>query len=108
MRSWLAALLAVVIFGTATSAAPAGTIVAFRNGAAFCIGYNVNTSGGFVGCSARIHGAWQSVLLLRSGRPVKAHQAAQAASSYQPLRTNWHGGPFVCTVTPGGVICVNT
>jgi hypothetical protein len=92
----------------AGGAASAGTYLLFAHGAAFCTAYNWAKTDGFVARSARIRGAWQSVLLLRNGQTVRSHQAAALPSPYQPLGRQWRGGPFVCTAAVGGVICAST
>jgi hypothetical protein len=108
------AVVVVAFFGTlatsATSATarPTASVVLFKNGAAFCVAFGWTTKDGFVACSARIKGTWRSALLLRSGKVVRGRQAARSAQDYQPLRKRWRGGPFLCTVATGGVICVTT
>lgn len=105
----LAGLLAVVLVaGLSASAASGASLVVFKNRAAFCTAYAWKTSKGFVGCSARIHGVWRSVVLLHSGRVVRGRQEARFGSTYQQLRTQWHGGPFLCTAATGGVVCVHS
>jgi len=103
-------LIALAICSSA-SANSGATAVFFKNGHAFCAAYNWTSAGGFVGCSARIRGSWQSVLLLGTGPAIRVsgHQKARRpASRYQSLRTHWRGGPFLCTVAPDGVICLSS
>jgi len=101
-------VVVALAISTSASAKPASTYVLFKNGHAYCVAADWKTSNGFVACSARIRGAWKSVLLMRRGRAIKGHQAAAPASRYQSLRTHWRGGPFLCTVATDGVICLST
>jgi hypothetical protein len=109
-RSIAAGFAAGMVLGICTSASakPAASYMLFKNGHAYCTAYGWTRPDGFVACSARIGGAWQSVVLQRRGRAFKAHQAAAPASRYQELRTHWRGGPFLCTVATDGVVCVST
>jgi hypothetical protein len=65
----------VLTISTSALAKPAGSYVLFKNGHTYCTAYNWTRPDGFVGCSARIAGAWQSVLLARRGRAFRGHQA---------------------------------
>jgi hypothetical protein len=104
----LAGLVAVVLVaGLSVSAASGSSVFLFKNRAAFCSAYAWKTRTGFVGCSARIHGVWRSVVLLHSGRVVRGRQAAPFGSTYRQLRTPLRGGPFVCRRAPRGVVCVH-
>lgn len=103
-------VLIVLAVSTSASATPVERYVLFKNGHAYCTAFEWTRGDGFVGCSARIRGAWQTVLLRRTGRPVRSHQVAAPAntSAFQLLRTHWRGGPFLCTVATDGVICVSS
>jgi hypothetical protein len=103
-------IAAAVGFSLLAASAQATTsgVVLFKNGAALCAAYNWKSSDGFVGCSAKIYGTWKSVLLPAHGRTIRSNQAGNARSAYQNLGTHWRGGPFLCTVASGGIICVNS
>ena len=104
----LAGLLAVVLVaGLSTSAASGRSLFLFKNRTAFCSASAWNTSSGFVGCSARINGAWRSVILSHNGHVVRGRQPAPFGSGYHQLRKRWRGGPFVCTRARRGVVCVH-
>jgi len=104
----IAAMLVIACAAVRPASAVTSVYVLFKNGAAFCIAYNPTKADGYISCAARIGGAWRSVLLLSSGRTLRGHQAAAPASKYQPLRTHWRSGPFLCSVAVGGVTCITT
>ena len=90
------AALIVLAISASASAKPTSTYVLFKNGHAYCTAVDwTSRANGFVACSARIGGAWQNVVLQRTGRAFTSHQAAAPASRYQQLRTRWRGGPFL-------------
>jgi hypothetical protein len=93
---------------TSASATPAASQVRFKNGDAYCAAHHSTRPKGFVVCSARIGGTWQTVVLPRKGRALRRHHPVQTASSYEQLGTHWRGGPFLCGVVTGGIVCVSS
>ena len=99
----IAAVGAAVAAGVAlaltasASARITASVVLFKNGHAYCAAAKWTKAGGFVGCSARIGGTWQSAVLMRRGRAVRSDKsvAPGVVSAYRPLRTHWRGGPFL-------------
>jgi len=104
----VAVLVVIACAAVRPASADTHVYVFFKNGAAFCIAYDPTKADGYVGCSARIGGAWRSVVLLGSGKTLKGRQGASPASKYGPLRTHWRSGPFLCSVAAGGVTCATT